>query len=227
MRNTDMVPRETIETPARAVGLPAVVRVAFGLMWAVDASFKWAPAFRHGLVGYLMTDGQPAWERRYIESWRSVLGHDPQLFAVVLALAESAIALSLLLGWRVRTTCIAGAVLSLAIWSSAEGFGGPYGPGSTDVGASIAYVLVFALLWWSDAGTRFGLDGWLRTRTAPPLRVRVLAGAVTACSALLIVGAVSVSWGTVPSSGDTTMGGSMSTSDGGQMQMSPGGQSAH
>jgi hypothetical protein len=87
--------------------------------------------------------------------------------------------------------------------------------------------LVFGLLWWSDAGTRFGLDGWLRARTRPPVRARVLAGTLAAGSALLIVGAVSVSRGSVPSSGNATMSGSMSTSDGGQMQMSPGGQNAH
>jgi hypothetical protein len=30
------------------------------------------------------------------------------------------------------------------IWSIVEGFGGPYGPGSTDVGAAIMYAFIFA-----------------------------------------------------------------------------------
>ena len=34
-------------------------------------------------------------------------------------------------------------MLSLMIWSIVEGFGGSYGPGSTDVGAAIMYAFVF------------------------------------------------------------------------------------
>ena len=42
-----------------------------------------------------------------------------------------------------RAVYIGGALYSLMIWSTAEGFGGPYAPGATDVGPSIIYVLVF------------------------------------------------------------------------------------
>jgi hypothetical protein len=37
-------------------------------------------------------------------------------------------------------------MLSLMIWSIVEGFGGPYGPGSTDVGAAIMYAFIFVAI---------------------------------------------------------------------------------
>jgi nitrite reductase (NO-forming) len=37
-------------------------------------------------------------------------------------------------------------VFALFIWSIPEGFGGPFVPGATDVGAGLVYVLVFATL---------------------------------------------------------------------------------
>lgn len=48
--------------------------------------------------------------------------------------------------------------MSLVIWSTAEGFGGPYQAGSTDIGAAIIYVLVFACLVLGRAGLTLGLD---------------------------------------------------------------------
>ena len=41
---------------------------------------------------------------------------------------------------------LSGILLSLLIYSVDEGFGGPYGPGSTDIGAAIIYVFVFFAL---------------------------------------------------------------------------------
>src|SRR5207245_6909546 len=37
-------------------------------------------------------------------------------------------------------------ILSLLIWAIPEGFGGPYGPGSTDIGTGIVYSFVFLSL---------------------------------------------------------------------------------
>ena len=34
-------------------------------------------------------------------------------------------------------------MFSLLVWAIAEGFGGPYGSGSTDIGTSIIYALFF------------------------------------------------------------------------------------
>ncbi|HEY1651721.1 MAG TPA: hypothetical protein VGG09_07540 [Acidimicrobiales bacterium] len=196
------------------------MRIVFGLMWAVDAAFKWSPAFVDHLGGYLSTAGQPAWVAHYISGWARVVGHDPRLFAYGLAVAESLLALALITGCATKIACGAGTVLSLIIWSTAEGFGGPYGPGSTDVGTSAAYVLVFILLWWSDAGNAFSIDVLRRSRSPRRVSRRLVAAivAVTAVVGLLVTSAVIVSWGQVAPS--TSM-------DGGQMQMAPGGQDDH
>ena len=199
--------------------IPPAIRIVFGLMWAVDAAFKWSPAFVNHVEDYLSTDGQPAWAAHYISGWIQLLGHDPRLFAYGLAVAESVLALALILGCGTKVACLGGSLLSLIIWSTAEGFGGPYGPGSTDVGTSAAYVLVFILLWWTDAGSLFSVDAWRRSRSRVHLTRRLVAGVavVTAASGLLVTSAVIASSGPTPS---TSM-------DRGQMNMSPGGQNDH
>jgi hypothetical protein len=53
---------------------------------------------------------------------------------------------------------VVGVLLAVVIWSTAEGMGGPYQAGSTDIGAAIIHVLVFAGLFLSSAGLYFGLD---------------------------------------------------------------------
>ena len=65
---------------------------------------------------------------------------DPDVFGTLLALAETAIAVGLLSGAFTTAVCAAGGALSLMIWSTGEGFGGPYGDGTTDIGASLVYV---------------------------------------------------------------------------------------
>ncbi|HEY2215622.1 MAG TPA: hypothetical protein VGH31_11235 [Acidimicrobiales bacterium] len=210
--------------------VPGLLRMVFGLMWAVDATLKWAPAFAGHLSSYFSSEGQPGWVAAYISWWSSLVGHDPRWWAYGLATAESVVAVSLLTGIGFRWVCGGGAVLSLLIWSTAEGFGGPYGPGSTDVGTSVAYVVVFGLLWWSDAGSRLSLapyvGGW---RTLLSNR-RAAVGTVglAAVTALLVSLTAVASFGPTSASNSmsSVMSGSMS-GDGGQMQMSPGGQDQH
>ena len=75
-----------------------------------------------------------------------------------MAVAETAIALALILGVFMNLTSVLGVLLTVVIWSTAEGFGGPYQAGSTDIGAAVIYALVFAGLFLSSAGLYFGLD---------------------------------------------------------------------
>lgn len=58
-------------------------------------------------------------------------------------LIETAIAIGLLLGLARRLTYFGGALFSLLIWSTAEGFGGPYTLGATNIGPALVYALVF------------------------------------------------------------------------------------
>lgn len=137
-------------------------RVGFGLIWLVDAWFKWQPAFINGMVSYLsgsISSSQPAFVNGWIRLWVSIVRTDPHLWAYLVALGETIIAVALLLGVGTRLTSVVGSALALLIWTTAEGFGGPYGVGATDVGAAIIYIGGFALLALSQAGYCYGLDG--------------------------------------------------------------------
>jgi hypothetical protein len=62
---------------------------------------------------------------------------------------------------------IVGLVFSLLIWATAEGFGGPYTAGATDLGTAIINAVVFALLFLIDdlAGrSPFAIDSWIEQR---------------------------------------------------------------
>lgn len=140
-----------------------VVRIVFGIVWAIDAWFKWQPDFVNGFATYLMgaQEGQPAWVHHWIGFWLNVVHIDPTVFAYLVAIGETAIALALILGVFTNLTVVGGSILSLMIWSTAEGFGGPYTSGTTDIGAAVIYPLVFAGLFLSSAGLYVGLDGKL------------------------------------------------------------------
>ena len=144
----------------RAQGI-GVLRIVFGLVWAIDAWFKWQPDFVNNFSSYLSMDGQPGWIAGYIHFWMKVINVDPRVLAYAVALGETAIALALILGAFSNLTYVAGVVISVVIWTTAEGFGGPYRAGATDIGAAIIYVLVFAGLFLSSAGLYIGLDGRL------------------------------------------------------------------
>ncbi len=124
----------------------AILRIIFGVVWVINASFKWQPDFLKNLTDYLASgaEHQPLLVQKWIHLWVSLIGMNPHLFAVLVALAETVLAFGLVFGIFTRFVCYGGIVFSLIIWSTAEGFGGPYAAGSTDIGSAIIYVLVFA-----------------------------------------------------------------------------------
>ncbi|MCC4247242.1 hypothetical protein [Stappia indica] len=109
-------------------------------------------------------DKQPAMIKAWIKLWIDVVNVNPVGFAYFVALSETALAVALILGLFSNLSYIGGALLAFVIWSTAEGFGGPYGAGSTDIGAAVIYILVFALLWQTRAGLYLGLDRRLGKR---------------------------------------------------------------
>lgn len=145
--------------PWRLKGV-GVLRILFGLAWAVDAWFKWQPDFIRGFTSYLTgaQEGQPAWVKAWIGFWVNVVKVDPHVFAHAVAVAETLVAIGLLLGLFSNLTYLLGALLTLVIWTTAEGFGGPYVAGSTDIGGAIIYVIVFGGLFLSAAGLYLGFD---------------------------------------------------------------------
>lgn len=136
------------------------LRIVFGIVWGIDAWFKWQPDFINGFSDYLTgaQKDQPLLIHHWIGFWINTVGIDPTAFAYATAVGETLVALALILGVFTNLTVVSGALLSVIIWSTAEGFGGPYAAGSTDIGAAIIYVLVFAGLFLSSAGLYLGLD---------------------------------------------------------------------
>lgn len=135
-----------------------VLRIGFGLVWGIDAWFKWQPDFINNFTSYLSSSGQPGWIASWINFWINIIKVNPYVFAHAVAIGETAVALALILGAFSNTAYLGGMLLSLVIWTTAEGFGGPYVAGATDIGAAIIYVLVFAGLFLSNAGLYLGLD---------------------------------------------------------------------
>jgi thiosulfate dehydrogenase (quinone) large subunit len=151
------MPSNTANWRSRAIGL---TRIAFGIIWAIDAWFKWQLAFLFNFTSYL-TDaqaGQPGWIQAWIGFWVQIVGVAPVFFAVIVALVETALAISLLFGVMSNLAYFSGALLTLIIWAVPEGIGGPYTTGATDVGTGIIYTLVFVLLYLTTAGVHLGYD---------------------------------------------------------------------
>jgi thiosulfate dehydrogenase [quinone] large subunit len=130
----------------------AIVRIVFGVVWVIDAAFKFEPAFYNGILQTVKgaDAGEPNWLNPWFHLWYRLIGVNPHLFAIVIILAESLTALALLLGVARRLNYVLGAILSILIFAVAEGFGGPYVTGTTDIGAGFIYVIVFGLLFCVD-----------------------------------------------------------------------------
>lgn len=144
-------------------------RIGFGLIWAIDAAFKWQSGFRQGFMGMVMTEGkgQPGWLHGWFHFWINFQHPDATFFAWATAVIETIIALALIFGVARKYLYIIGAIFSLTIWGTAEGFGGPYGASSTDIGAAVMYAVVFlGLLALNHEGgpSRFSIDYLIEQR---------------------------------------------------------------
>ncbi|HEY9111121.1 MAG TPA: multicopper oxidase domain-containing protein, partial [Rhodanobacteraceae bacterium] len=124
------------------------LRVAFGLIWVANAAFTWTSQFAVHYVGYLhnAAHGQPAWSAWWFNFWIDLVTPHAGLFVWATRIIETLLALALILGFARKTVYVLGALFSLLVWSTAEGFGGPYTVGATNMGAGIIYVLVFIAL---------------------------------------------------------------------------------
>ena len=126
----------------------AALRIAFGIIWAIGAAFTWTSQFATNYVGYLhnAARGQPGWSAWWFDMWIAVVTPHAMAFVWLTRIAETLLAAALLLGFARKTTYVLGALFSLLIWATAEGFGGPYTVGAANMGTAITYVLIFLLL---------------------------------------------------------------------------------
>lgn len=139
------------DTPGRLYG---VGRLLFDLLWAFDAFWKWHPYFLPHAVSYLVQsqEGQPAWIVAYIQVFINPINAvGPLAFGLFAAVVESLIAASLLSNKGLSFMLPIGTLYSLGLWTTAEGWGGPHGPGFTGnrgdiLGTIIIYGLLFLYL---------------------------------------------------------------------------------
>src|SRR5579864_2985895 len=78
----------------------AGLRVAFGVIMAVDAYLKWRPAFAAHYVGYLQNaaNGQPPWLVPWFHFWLHIVARNSAFFVGATRLLETAVCIGLLLG---------------------------------------------------------------------------------------------------------------------------------
>ena len=132
---------ESIEdrrTLAWLIVAAAGVRAAFGIIMAIDAYLKWQPAFAAHYVGYLQNamKGQPLWLAPWFNFWLRIVIQHTGFFVLATRLVETVIAMDCYLAWRAVLPTSAARCLAL-IWSTAEGFGGPYTSGATNLGPAL------------------------------------------------------------------------------------------
>lgn len=120
--------------------------------------------------------GQSGWLHWWFQLWHRIVAQSPDTFGYTTAALETLIAAGLIFGVARGSIYFLGGVASVGIWAVAEGFGGPYGSGSTDIGAGVMYAVEFLALYGLDTLARraWTLDerieqrvSWWRTIAEP------------------------------------------------------------
>lgn len=140
--------------PSVTTGRIEAVRILFGLLWAFDAFWKWQPAFFEHSLSYLQQSqvGQPAWIVAYIGLVIAAIHLTGALtFGIFAAVIETILAISLLLKRWQQWFLPIGFFYSFGVWTTAEGWGGPYHIGSTGnrgdmLGTANIYMVVYLYL---------------------------------------------------------------------------------
>src|SRR5689334_22679106 len=80
---------------ARAI---ALLRIAFGLIWAIDAWFKWQPGFIGSFTDQITKakQDQPQGVQSWLSFWSHLVGSNPHFFAYLTAVVETALAVFLI-----------------------------------------------------------------------------------------------------------------------------------
>jgi uncharacterized membrane protein YphA (DoxX/SURF4 family) len=124
------------------------LRLTFGVVLMIDAALKWLPGYRDSYLSQLkgVAQGQPGFLHGWFHFWVTLQSGSPSVWADLTGIAETSIALVLLLGVARRPGYLIGAGYMLMVWAVGEGFGGPYSSGATDVGTGVIYTLLFLFL---------------------------------------------------------------------------------
>ncbi len=180
-----------------------LLRIGFGVIWLIDATLKWLPGFKDSYMSTIMAirDGQPGGLRWWFDFWINLQHPAATFFWALVAVSETLIALALIAGFARKVTYIAAIIFSVLIWSTAEGFGGPYTSGASDIGTAIIYALVFAALlalsYYADPA-RYSADYYLKQKISWWWRVAETRRPVPAAAATAPQTAFPVPPGAVP-----------------------------
>lgn len=137
------------EFPARQRYAIALVfmRVIFGAFWLIDGYLKLQPGMVQAFPDLIksVAAGQPSWLQGWFSFWESTTAANAGPAVYSIAILELVLGSCLILGVMRKLAYIVSFFYSLVIWSVPEGFGGPYGPGSTDIGTGVVYALTSLL----------------------------------------------------------------------------------
>ena len=161
------------ETQGAAKSIPVwpkdALRISFGIIWLIDAVLKWLPGFRSGYMAAIMGEaqGQPGWLKPWFDFWINLQHPRVTFFAYLVAATETLIAVAVILGFARKLSYSAAILFSLLIWGTAEGFGGPYTSGASDIGTAVIYAVVFGgllLLSYYAGPARYSVDYYLEKK---------------------------------------------------------------
>jgi nitrite reductase (NO-forming) len=151
-RNTEDDPRLPASSGSRnwvvrnVSWLKSFIRIILGIVWLMDGYLKFSPGLVDSFPALIKSEGQPAWLQPWFNFWSSVTSANAAPFVYSIGTLEVALGFALVLGFARKIAYIGGMILSLLIWAIPEGFGGPYGPGSTDIGTGVIYSFLFLSL---------------------------------------------------------------------------------
>ncbi len=149
--------------------LKTTVRVIFGIVWLVDGLMKFQPGLVESFPDMIKEagQGQVAWLQPWFSFWYNLMSTSPTAFVYTTGFLELVLGIVLVLGFMRKIAYVGGMAFSLLLWSVPEGFGGPYGSSSTDIGTGIIYSFVFLLLLIVNATDRskYSLDAVIEYRS--------------------------------------------------------------
>src|SRR2546425_7387540 len=126
--------------------LKSFIRIILGIVWLIDGYLKFSPGLIDSFPGLIRSEGQPSWLQPWFNFWSSVTSANAAPFVYSIGALEVVLGAALILGFIRKIAYLSGMVLSLLIWAIPEGFGGPYGPASTDIGTGVIYSFLFLSL---------------------------------------------------------------------------------
>ncbi len=120
----------------------------FGIIWGIDGFLKFQPGLVQALPSMISSAAaaQPSFLQGWYSFWMAQASSNPALLVYLQGILELSLSFSLIFGFMRKVSYGGGFLLSLFIWAVPEGFGGPYGPGATDIGTGIIYAMVFLFL---------------------------------------------------------------------------------